>query len=249
MKAGAKPVYMGWGSMVCKSPEHTVKLAVEAAKCSGQRAILLGGYENFSMETLKKASDDADLIKFAEDNICFVSTAPHEWLFPQCACIIHHGGAGTTNCTIRAGVPQVITPVFLDQFDHAYLVKKLGIGFGFSKQLQTLTSKELGDAIKTTVGSSDMSSKAAEVGKEVAAEMASNGSLIMSPSIGRNISAAENRRLSLKTGWQVKRRREPALASAETEEVSVPSTSTSSSSPCVFQEVFGTKGLPLIMSH
>merc|ERR1711920_898535 len=122
------------------------------------------------METLKKASDDADLIKFAEDNICFISTAPHEWLFPQCACIIHHGGAGTTNCTIRAGVPQVITPVFLDQFDHAYLVKKLGIGFGFSKQLQTLTSKELGDAIKTTVESTEMSLKAAEVGKEVAAE-------------------------------------------------------------------------------
>ena len=26
----------------------------------------------------------------------FLGQAPHDWLFPRCAALIHHGGAGTT---------------------------------------------------------------------------------------------------------------------------------------------------------
>merc|ERR1712218_177052 len=83
--------------------------------------------------------------------------------------------------------------------------------------------------------------KLRKLARKLQQRMASNGSLIISRNFGRNISAAGNRRLSLKNGWQVKRKREPALASAETEELLL--SYTSSSLPFVFQEVFGTRGL------
>lgn len=28
--------------------------------------------------------------------VLFIGQAPHDWLFPRCAALIHHGGAGTT---------------------------------------------------------------------------------------------------------------------------------------------------------
>ncbi|HET8989262.1 MAG TPA: nucleotide disphospho-sugar-binding domain-containing protein [Humibacillus sp.] len=44
-----------------------------------------------------------------------IGSAPHEVLFPRCAAIVHHGGAGTTAAAVRAGVPQVVVPHAADQ--------------------------------------------------------------------------------------------------------------------------------------
>ncbi|KAJ0959662.1 hypothetical protein J5N97_000680 [Dioscorea zingiberensis] len=41
---------------------------------------------------------------------------PHDWLFPQCAAVVHHGGAGTTATGLRAGCPTTVVPFFGDQF-------------------------------------------------------------------------------------------------------------------------------------
>ena len=37
-----------------------------------------------------------------------VQEAPHEWLFPRCAAVVHHGGAGTTARALWAGAPSLI---------------------------------------------------------------------------------------------------------------------------------------------
>lgn len=42
--------------------------------------------------------------------------------------IVHHGGAGTTVAAARAGVPQLVIPMFSDQFYWASRIRKLGIG-------------------------------------------------------------------------------------------------------------------------
>jgi UDP:flavonoid glycosyltransferase YjiC (YdhE family) len=44
-----------------------------------------------------------------------IGSPPHEVLFPRCAAVVHHGGAGTTAAAVRAGVPQVIVPHAADQ--------------------------------------------------------------------------------------------------------------------------------------
>jgi UDP:flavonoid glycosyltransferase YjiC (YdhE family) len=56
-----------------------------------------------------------------------IGHTPHGKLFPRCAAVIHHGGAGTTANAARAGVPQVLVPHFLDQFYWCHRVWKLGL--------------------------------------------------------------------------------------------------------------------------
>lgn len=49
-------------------------------------------------------------------------------LLPRAAAILHHGGIGTTAQGLRAGIPQVLAPVFFDQFDNAARLEALGVG-------------------------------------------------------------------------------------------------------------------------
>ena len=53
---------------------------------------------------------------------------PHDWLFPQIDAALHHGGAGTTGASLRAGIPTLIKPWFGDQYFWASRVQKLGAG-------------------------------------------------------------------------------------------------------------------------
>jgi UDP:flavonoid glycosyltransferase YjiC (YdhE family) len=56
-----------------------------------------------------------------------VRDAPHALLFPRTALVVHHGGSGTTAQALRAGVPQVLLPLILDQFHHAHRLFLAGI--------------------------------------------------------------------------------------------------------------------------
>lgn len=59
---------------------------------------------------------------------CFlVDNVPHDWLFPKIDVALHHGGAGTTAASLRAGIPTIIKPWFGDQFFWAARVQKLGV--------------------------------------------------------------------------------------------------------------------------
>jgi len=166
IEKGSKPIFMGWGSMTAKSPKYMVKLVAEAAKLAGARAIVFEGWAHMSMDALRSATEDAELLKYCEENVLFVGKTPHAWLFPQCSCVIHHGGAGTLSTCLKAGVPQIITPVFLDQWDHAYFLNKSGIGYGFEKkQLTNLTAVDIAEAVKKVNGNVAME-KAAMVAKE-----------------------------------------------------------------------------------
>jgi len=149
--AGSKPIYMGWGSMTCKSPEHMVLLVAETVLLCGVRAIVQGGWANLNMDLLRKAGASSTSLDYAQTNVLFVKNAPHEWLFPKVACIVHHGGSGTTHCALRSGVPMVVTPCWLDQFDAAFLVNQLGVGVGFTSKFQQLDPIEISEAIRTCV--------------------------------------------------------------------------------------------------
>ena len=101
-----KPVYMGWGSMIRKSTQEMTIFAVESLMMSNKRGIILGGLAGLSMDMLEdavaagNATNDDDgkrIIDYAKANVIFVEKAPHEWLFPQVALTVHHGGAGTLN--------------------------------------------------------------------------------------------------------------------------------------------------------
>jgi len=100
--AGEPPVYIGFGSMSSKQPEETAKIVLDAIEQAGVRGVIASGWQGLS------ASD-------VPDNVLVIDHAPHDWLFPKMAAVVHHGGAGTTAAGLRAGVPSVIVPTRGDQ--------------------------------------------------------------------------------------------------------------------------------------
>ncbi len=62
------------------------------------------------------------------DHTFIISDIPHEWLFPRVHCVVHHGGVSTTAQAFRTGIPQIVCPLYTDQFFWAHRVIHLGTG-------------------------------------------------------------------------------------------------------------------------
>ena len=132
---GAPPVYVGFGSMVDASKAaQMTEIIIDAIKISKQRAILAAEWGGMTK------------VKNIPENILFLQSAPHSWLFPRMAVVIHHGGAGTTAAGFKAGIPSVIIPFHTDQFAWGRRVYELGVG---SKPIprKYLTAENLSEAI------------------------------------------------------------------------------------------------------
>ena len=163
LQQGGAPVYIGWGSMICKSPEHMAELAIRALYETGERGIVFSGYAGVSAASLDASAPDYDAVQaYATEHIYFGNDLNHEWLFPQCKMTVHHGGSGTTHAALRSGRPTVVTPVWLDQFTYRRLVVKAGVGVG-AKQLHKLRVAELAAAIRSITP--EMEARAEEMGR------------------------------------------------------------------------------------
>jgi vancomycin aglycone glucosyltransferase len=75
-----------------------------------------------------------------------IGDVSHDVLFPRVAAVVHHGGAGTTAAAARAGIPQVITPMFGDQFYWASRIVDLGVGA--TTPHTTMTEESLSRALR-----------------------------------------------------------------------------------------------------
>jgi vancomycin aglycone glucosyltransferase len=132
--AGPPPVYVGFGSE--RAPEDAARVAIEAIRAQGCRALLSRGWA------------DLDLIDDQED--CFaVGEVNHQALFARVAAVMHHGGAGTTTTATRAGAPQVVVPQRADQPYWAGRVAALGIGAAHDGP--TPTTESLIAALRTAL--------------------------------------------------------------------------------------------------
>lgn len=115
LAAGDKPVYVGFGSMPGLDPEAMADTAIAALAQTGKRALLaIGG--------------GALKVRNVPEHIHVIDAAPHGELFRHVSATVHHGGAGTTAASIRAGLPTAICPFFGDQPFWARRVVDLGIG-------------------------------------------------------------------------------------------------------------------------
>ena len=137
LDAGDPPVYIGFGSMAGRHPQRLAGLVSDALALSRQRGVLLTGWGG-----LGGAS--------APGNLFILESAPHSWLFPRMAALVHHGGAGTTAEGLRAGVPAVIVPFAFDQSFWGARLAALGLGPP-PLPLKQLTASRLADAITFAV--------------------------------------------------------------------------------------------------
>lgn len=150
------PVCITWGSLLTPtlSPWKMLKLALEALMLIDSRGVILGGIAKLHevFMTFQAHLNDPEIAKlyhYGKEKCFFLPEAPHQWLFKHCECVIHHGGAGTTHSALRCGLPAVITPAYMDQFEISDAINSLGAGMGFpeDKSLASITPKELGAAV------------------------------------------------------------------------------------------------------
>ncbi len=156
LAAGPPPVSIGFGSMTKGDPAAATELIIEAVRQSGQRAILLSGWAGMGQ------------IDLPEQMLCLAS-APHSWLFPRMAAVVHHGGAGTTAAGLRAGVPTMVIPHMVDQPFWGQRVHALGVG---PKPIpgRQLTAVNLADAIHEATTNQAIQGNAAALGAKIRQE-------------------------------------------------------------------------------
>lgn len=158
LEAGPPPVYVGFGSMAGRDPERLGALVLDALLRSGCRGIVATGWGGMKPQALP-------------EQVFALSEAPHEWLFPRVAAVVHHGGAGTTAAGLRAGKPSVICPFFADQPFWGRQVHRLGAGPEPIAQ-KRLTSERLAQAITHAVTAAALSQAARNIQRELQAERA-----------------------------------------------------------------------------
>ena len=134
LNAGSPPVCITFGSMINRDMEHIRSAVLEGLQRAHQRAIIVTGWGNWG-----------HVFSPGED-ILTLKSISHDWLFPRCQMVIHHGGAGTTAAALRAGVPSLAIPHAGDQPFWAHRLDELGVGPG-SIPLKKISTEKIVEAI------------------------------------------------------------------------------------------------------
>ncbi|MET7893488.1 glycosyltransferase [Streptomyces mirabilis] len=135
LRAGPRPVLIGFGSMASGDGERLSEIAVRALRRAGLRGILQAGSAGL-------AADGEDVLTIGD--------VPHALLFPRLAAVVHHGGAGTSAAALRAGVPAVTVPVTADQPFWAGRLAALGAATD-PIPFRSLTAERLADSLDQAV--------------------------------------------------------------------------------------------------
>ncbi|MEO7391588.1 MAG: glycosyltransferase [Ramlibacter sp.] len=134
---GEPPVFVGFGSMSGQGLDKAGKIIVEGVSATGRRSIVGAGWAGLGGGRLPAGWR-------------VVREAPHALLFPRMAAVVHHGGAGTTAQALRAGVPQVILPLFMDQYYHAHRLHLANLA-PRPVPMERITAQGLADAINAAL--------------------------------------------------------------------------------------------------
>lgn len=137
LNAGKPLVYIGFGSIVADDPDHFTKLIFEAVKLAGVRALVSKGWGGLGGDSLD-----------VPENIFMLDNTPHDWLFPKCSAVVHHGGAGTTAIGLKCGRPTMIVPFFGDQPFWGEMVAKAKAGAFKCIPYKKLSAEKLANGIK-----------------------------------------------------------------------------------------------------
>ena len=133
--AGTPPIYFGFGSISVGSPADTLAMIDAACAQLGERALVCSAGTDFS-----------HVPHF--EHIKVVGTMNYAATFPACRAVVHHGGNGTTNAALRAGVPTLILWKWVaDQPLWAAAVKRLKVGT--ARRFLTTTEKSLVRDLRT----------------------------------------------------------------------------------------------------
>jgi sterol 3beta-glucosyltransferase len=149
------PVYIGFGSPGVHSAHETLALLLKAVEMAGVRAVIaLPGIPPTGLP------DTVHLL---------LEDAPHAWLFPHVAGVVHHGGAGTTAAGLLAGKPSLLAPLGVDQFFWGRRIRELGLG-PLPIPRRKLTAARLGAALRELTDDREAQERALAFGQALREE-------------------------------------------------------------------------------
>ncbi|MDQ5822900.1 MAG: glycosyltransferase [Chloroflexota bacterium] len=156
LAAGPPPVYVSLANINSDDPPQLLKLVLEALARVGRRGVLL-------LDSGTMVGQDLP------DWVYPLDEAPHDWLFPRMAAIMHHGGIGTIAAALRAGVPSFGVP---NVYDQPFWSRRLGkVGAGPTPiPPERLTVERLATAFAVATGDAAVRSRAAQLGERIRAE-------------------------------------------------------------------------------
>jgi UDP:flavonoid glycosyltransferase YjiC (YdhE family) len=132
--AGSPPIFFGFGSLPLESAADTLAMISGACAQLGERALVSAA-----------ASDFSHVPHF--ENVKVVGSINYSGAFPGCRAAVHHGGAGTTAASLRAGLPTLILSTDMDQTLWGVRVKRLKVGA--ARPLSAATEKLLVADLRT----------------------------------------------------------------------------------------------------
>ncbi|MBX9768982.1 MAG: glycosyltransferase [Bdellovibrionales bacterium] len=118
LAAGVSPLIFTLGSTAVLLGDTFFDLAIDFAKDTGQRTMLVCGKR---ADLLRERTKEYSHIYVADRE-------PYSSLFPRGRAVIHQGGVGTTGEALRAGVPSLVVPFGADQYDNGHLIMRMGCG-------------------------------------------------------------------------------------------------------------------------
>ena len=125
--SGKPPIYFGFGSTPVQSPAETVAMIAAACAELGERALIY--------------SADGSHSTPHGDSVKLVGQVSYTTILPTCRAAVHHGGAGTTAASLRAGLPTLVLWDVADQPIWGAQVKTLKVGT--ARRLTRVTRKSL----------------------------------------------------------------------------------------------------------
>ena len=145
LKNGKKPICIGFGSMPYDAGK--VEGLLNVVQEQDQRVVLVG-----KALTLPESLEKTDWIR---QNVRHVNGLPYAWLLPRCSVMVSHGGAGVMHAALRAGCACVISPLMGDQFVHAKLLEKKGLGAQAGQSMTSMTMEEFRKALEKALQCTD----------------------------------------------------------------------------------------------
>ena len=176
---GKKLVYVGFGSMVVENRAAMTKTIVDSVLKADVRCVFSKGWS----DRLERPYDSAEIMIPGE--LMVIKSAPHDWLFEKIDAAVHHGGAGTTAASLRAGVPTIVRPFFGDQKFYGARVEDLGVG----RCLDKFNTSSFSRALWEATHNERVIEKARTLGERIRAE---DGVTIAIQSIYRDLEYAKS---------------------------------------------------------
>lgn len=151
-------VFFTLGSCSARDSNRFCEMLLTVCRKNGFKLVVGSGWSNTGAS-------------FQNDEHLFLmkQAIPHSLIFQNCSAAIHHGGCGTTHSVARAGIPQMIVPLIIDQPYWAYRISQLQLGPEAVK-ISRVSADELERKVCDLVRNETYKKQATEMGAKIRSE-------------------------------------------------------------------------------